>query len=137
MDAQQKLVDSDEASKEDLLFVALFQKQHRLLLQLVHLSVERMQVLVPFTEANELLETSTEVYTDCLALFLVLLNVDMDHKKLVCAGIPDANIKPLCSFKAPNIFFNLNESVVMPWMCCEFRSTLDLVETARNHYCIS
>jgi hypothetical protein len=110
MDAQQKLVDSDEASKEDLLFVALFQKQHRLLLQLVHLSVERMQVLVPFTEANELLETSTEVYTDCLALFLVLLNVDMDLKKLVCAGIPDANINHYAASRRP-IFSSISTKV--------------------------
>ena len=134
MDEHHKLVKLDKTCKDDLLFVALFQQQHRLLLHLVHVSIARMQLLVPFSEAHELLETSNSVYTDCLALFLLLLNIDIDLKKMMCTGIPEANIGPLCSFKAPNIFISLNESVVMPWMCCEFSSTLDLVETARNYY---
>jgi hypothetical protein len=137
MDAQQTSVNLDQNYKDDLLFVALFQQQHRLLLHLVHMSTVRMQLLVPFTEAHELLQTSNTIYTDCLALFLVLLNVDMDLKKLLCAGIPEANIGPLCSYKAPNVFLNLNEHVLMPWMRCEFSSTLDLVESARSYYCLS
>lgn len=96
-----------------------------------------MQLLVPFEEAAELLTASNGSYTDCLACFLVLLNIDIELKKLLCTGIPEACIAPLCTFKAPNIFLTLSENVVLPWMRCEFRSTLDLVDEARNYYCLS
>jgi len=71
------------------------------------------------------------------AVFLLLLNIDMEMKETICKGFPSENIKGLAKEKAASFLQELNIKVVPAWQGNEFKNVNDLVEAARNAYLVA
>ena len=71
------------------------------------------------------------------AVFLLLLNVDMNMKEHICRGFPDENIKGLHKEKAASFLQQLADKVVPAWQGNEFKSVHELVQAARTAYLVA
>jgi hypothetical protein len=71
------------------------------------------------------------------AVFLLLLNVNMEMKETICRGFASENIKGLAKEKAASFLQQLTDNVIPAWQGNEFKSVHELVEAARSAYLVA
>ena len=102
------------------------------------------QCLSGLSRAPDMVEPVQEMLQMCgqgidfeRAVFLLLLNIDMEMKEIICRGFPAENIKGIVKEKAASFLHQLNEKVVPAWQGNEFKNVNDLVEAARAAYLVA
>jgi hypothetical protein len=66
------------------------------------------------------------------AAFVLLLNRDLELKRLVLSGTPPTTV-PFAAPKAEAFFMALDVEVVRPWLCDERLSRAHLVDKTQRH----
>jgi hypothetical protein len=67
-------------------------------------------------------------------VFLLLLNVSVDLKALVCSGVSQWHIAPILKGKAEGFFVSFSEDVVPRWQRNDFESIESFLEHAKQAY---
>jgi len=104
---------------------------------LVQACIRGLSRSVKADSLHEMLKTCGQGIDFERAVFLLLLNIDMEMKETICRGFPNENIKGLANEKAASFLHQLSDKVVPAWQGNEFKNVNDLVEAARAAYLVA
>lgn len=126
----------------DIFTACMFEQNHTLMLSLLNQSRRRMADLCGGGEQataviTQLFEIAAQSCHHCQVVFLAVLNMDTELKRLLLEGIARYKLTGVSEGKAALFYEYLETQIMLPWLINEHVTHTELISKAKELYILA